>query len=251
MKTLACWSALLLTPIIAMTQHITLEVPGQETAPHKFSLAAGVASGICPDVMRAMQRVDPTLAFRGYQTLTSIRRIERGLKEGHFHAACALLDSPARREFATIVNVPLYVVRHKVAARAEDTAAPTNFRELASASAGSFVITTAGSSYVALLKAHGIEVDDGSGDNQINLNKLLAGRGRFFYQSEMSLHSSIKAGALQNKIKVLPFEFQKDPIYFWVSRKQPPELAKRLGDALEQLSASGELKRIVERYSIP
>jgi polar amino acid transport system substrate-binding protein len=48
---------------------------------------------------------------------------------------------------------------------------------------------------------------------------------------------------------VLPEVLAEAPAYFWVSNKADPALAPLLGDAIDQLKASGELDRIYTRWA--
>ena len=105
-----------------------------------------------------------------------------------------------------------------------------------------------GSAYSERLRTVGLDVADGSSDNQVNLRKLLSGRGRFFYQGEHALQKSIEAAGLADQIRLLPTVFGKESQYFWVSRKQPDIVAQKIEKALASLAASGEIQSIDDRY---
>ena len=111
------------------------------------------------------------------------------------------------------------------------------------------VNTARGSGYIVQLKARGIAVDDSTGDNVVNLRKILAGHGRYTYMNELSLLYLIRAEHLEDKVRMLPAVFNEEPLYFWVSRKADPALAPMLDQALARLKANGELARIYDRWA--
>jgi glutamate/aspartate transport system substrate-binding protein len=233
----------------ARAQTITVRVLAQESVPPKWVLGDDLPRGICPDVFAAIERVEPRLHFTGYDRGRSLPVIEDALESGRANAACALLDSPRRRSVAIRSSLPVYDVRHRLAAAASDTQVVNNFDDLARLHP--LVNTARGSAYILQLKARGIAVDDSTGDNIINLRKTMHGHGRYTYMTELSLAYLIRSEHLEDKVRMLPAVFNAEPVYFWVSRKADPALAPALDQALARLKASGELARIYERWAAP
>ncbi|HEU4376010.1 MAG TPA: transporter substrate-binding domain-containing protein [Telluria sp.] len=226
-----------------------MRVLAQESVPPKWVLDDEMPRGICPDVFAAIERVEPRLHFTGYDRGRSLPVIEDALGSGRASAACALLDSPRRRAVAIRSNLPVYDVRHRLAAAAGDTQPVNGFDDLVRLHP--LINTARGSAYILQLKARGIAVDDSTGDNITNLRKTMHGHGRYTYMTELSMSYLIRSEHLEDKVRMLPAVFNAEPVYFWVSRKADPALAPALDQALARLKASGELARIYARWAPP
>jgi polar amino acid transport system substrate-binding protein len=242
---LAC--ALFLMAGGASGNTLKVRVLAQESVPPKWVLDDDTPRGLCPDLFAAIERVDPRVHFTGYDRGRSLPVIEDALESGRAGAACALLDSPRRRSVAIRSSVPVYEVRHRLAAAASDTQVVNNFDDLVRLHP--LINSARGSAYILQLKARGIEVDDSTGDNIVNLRKILHGHGRYTYMTELSLAYLIRSEQLEEKVRMLPAIFSEEPVYFWVSRKADPALAPALDQALARLKASGELARIYDRWA--
>ena len=227
-----------------------IAVPAQNSAPHKFLTIDGQSAGICPDLLRAIERIDPSLHFSGYTSTLSLPLIDLSLTSGRAGAACALLDTPARNVAAVRLRTPLYVVRQKAAVRAADPIEVANLDQLGAASGDQPVIVTRGSPYASTLREAGLKVDDTATDREVNLRKLAFGRARFMYDGEFALTKGIAAAGLAGQLRVLPAVLGEQASYFWVSRKQPEIVAQKIESALGRLAADGELARIVARYHV-
>jgi glutamate/aspartate transport system substrate-binding protein len=148
----------------------------------------------------------------GQDDFRSVPQIEQGLQSGAVGAACALLDSERRRKVAHMSGKP-YTVRHRLAAASSDRVNVESVDELVRLKP--LLTTSRGAAYTDQLRVLGLEVDDSTGDNLINMKKILAGHGRFVY----------------------------------ISKKAAPEAARLMNAALMKLKASGELGRIYERWA--
>lgn len=225
---------------------MAVQVMAQESIPPKWIVGNKSVEGLCPDILAAIERIEPRLQFTGFDRGRSLPVIEHALETGGVSAACALLDSPRRRSVAIRSRVTLYDVRHRLAAVAGDRQVVANFDDLVRLNP--LVNTARGSAYILQLKERGIEVDDSTGDNIVNLRKILHGHGRYTYMNELSLLHFIRAERLEDKVRMLPAVFNEEPVYFWVSRKADPALAPIIDQALARLKANGELGRIYERW---
>jgi polar amino acid transport system substrate-binding protein len=226
---------------------ITVQIMAQESIPPKWIVEDGSVQGLCPDMLAAIERVEPRIRFSGPDRGRSLPVIENALETGRVSAACGLLDSPRRRSVAIRSRVTLYDVRHRLAAAADDLQVVNDFDDLVRLKP--LINTARGSAYILQLKARGIPVDDSTGDSLVNLRKILHGHGRYTYMNELSLLYFIRTGRLEDKVRMLPAVFNEEPVYFWVSHKADPALAPLIDQALAKLKASGELARIYERWS--
>jgi glutamate/aspartate transport system substrate-binding protein len=245
----ARWLAysLLLLAGPASAAQLIVRMMAQESIPPKWILKDGKVQGLCPEIIEAIERIEPRIRFTGYDRGRSLMVIEDALASGRVWAACGLLDSTRRRGIALRSDIPLYETRHRLAAAAGDTQVVNKLDDLVRLKP--LINTARGSAYVDDMKERGIEVDDSTGDNALNLRKILAGHGRYTYMNELSLQHLIRSEHLEDKVKVLPAVFHSAQLYFWVSRRADPALAPMLEQALVKLKANGELARIYERWA--
>ncbi len=232
---------------IAAAAPITLRVLAQESIPPKWLREGNVMAGVCPDIMAAIERLEPRLRFARDIGARSIPMLEQGLANGSIDGACALLDTERRREIALIVGPPLYAVRHRLAARRDDGAVIASMADLVRLKP--LINTQRSAAYADQLRSHGLQVDDSSGDNVVNLRKVIAGHGRFFYINELTLTWLMEQAQFKGKVRMLDWVVKEEPIYFYVSKKSPAGAAPLLGRALRALKENGELARIYARWA--
>lgn len=226
---------------------IVLRIVAQESVPPKWLTGRGPSRGICPDILAAIEKIEPRLRFAGHAEMRSVPYIEQGLASGTVHAACAILDTERRRTFAQLAGPPLYTVRHRLAARRDDSVELRSLNELVALKP--LINTPRNAGYATQLRALGLVVDDSSGDNIVNLRKIIAGHGRFFYMNEVTLRWLMADPGVRGKVRMLDWVVREEPIYFHVSRKAPPGAAQLVGDALTILRDRGELARIYARWA--
>jgi glutamate/aspartate transport system substrate-binding protein len=230
----------------AAAQVREVRIMAQEGIAPKWIMYDDHVEGICPDIITALERAEPRLRFYGYAQGRALPAIEAGLASGDVQAACALIDATSRRAVARIADKPLYLIRHRLAGRADDRARVNDIGDLARLHA--LVNVAPSSGMVERLRAGGVAVDESSGDSLVMLRKVLAGHGRFTYMNELTLQRHLRGAALEERIRVLPL-MQDEPAWFWVSRKADPQVARLIERALARVRASGELQRIYARWS--
>ncbi|MDB5908671.1 MAG: hypothetical protein JWP34_2785 [Massilia sp.] len=219
----------------------------QESIPPKWILKDGKPEGLCPDMLAAIEKIEPRIRFADYERGRPLVVIEDSLASGRIWVACGMLDSPRRRSIALRSEVPVFETNHRLAAVIRDTQVVNSLDDLARLKP--LINTARGSAYIEQMRARGIEVDDSTGDNVVNLRKTLAGHGRYTYLNELSLAHLIRTERLEDKVRILPAVFNSAPLYFWVSRKADPAVAPMLNQALARLKVNGELARIYERWA--
>lgn len=224
-----------------------VRVAAQEAIAPKWFQLRDRAAGICPDIIAAVERIEPRLHFTGYRRSRSLPGIETGLETGSLDAACALIPSARRRAIAVPAGKYVYITRHMLAVRAGDPAVVRDMQDLVRM--GALVTSQRGSVFTDELKTAGVRVDDASDDNGLNLHKMMGGHGRFAYLNELTLKHYLRSEKLEARVRVLPVVLGAEPAYFWVSRKADPALPGMLGAAIDKLKASGELDRITAHWS--
>jgi glutamate/aspartate transport system substrate-binding protein len=227
---------------------LEVRVALQEALEPKWLHDGGRIVGICPDIMAAIERIEPRLRFTGYRRNSrSLSGIETGLETGTLDAACGLVSSAHRLGIGRRVGKPIFLVRHYLVVRRNDPVTVESEADLARL--GDLVTTQRASVFTERLRAAGVRVDDATDDNRVNLRKILAGHGRFAYINDLTLRYLIRKEGLEDRVRVLPVVLADEPTYFWVSRKADPSLAPLLGAALDRLKANGELDRIHTRWA--
>lgn len=227
---------------------LDVRVASQEALEPKWLRAGGRVTGICPDIMAALQKIEPRLHFTGYQRNSrSLSAIETGLETGSLDAACGLVSSPRRLGIGQPVGKPIYQVRHYLVVRRNDPVTIESEEDLARL--GDLVTTQRASVFTERLVAAGVRIDDATDDNRVNLRKILAGHGRFAYINDLTVRYLIRKEGLEDRVRVLPVVLGNEPTYFWISRRADPALAPLLGATLGKLRASGELDRIYARWA--
>jgi polar amino acid transport system substrate-binding protein len=239
--------ALAVMPCLAAASTITLTVLGQESIPPKWIAGERQPTGICPDILAAIEKIEPRLRFSQSPEIRSLAFLEQGLETGKIDAACALLDTERRRQVAQVVGPPLYVVRHRLAARSDDAIVIRSMAELLDLKP--LINTQRNAGYANQLRALGLEVDDNSGDNTVNLKKVIAGHGRFFYINELTLSLLMEHEQFKGKVRMLDWVVKEEPIYFHISKKCQADVAPLVEQALNKLKESGELARIYANWA--
>jgi glutamate/aspartate transport system substrate-binding protein len=223
-----------------------VRIMAQEGIAPKWIMYDDHVEGICPDIIAALERTEPRLRFYGYAQGRALPAIEAGLESGDVQAACALMQGTRRRAIARTAGKPLYMIRHRLAGRADDLARVDDVGDLARLHA--LVNVAPNSGMVERLRTAGVAVDQSSGDSMVMLRKVLAGHGRFTYMNELTLQRNLRGSTLAERIRVLPL-MQDEPAWFWISRKTDPQTARLIEQALARIRASGELERIYARWS--
>lgn len=243
----AAFACLLLLAANVSAGQLNVRIMAQEGTPPKWIVDHGGVQGYCPDLLIAIERIEPRLHFSGYDRARSLPVIEDALARGTAGAACGIIDSARRRDIAIRSAVPLFEARHRLAAVATDLQPVNNFDDLVRLHP--LINTARGSGYVLRLKERGIEVDESTGDNAVNLRKILHGHGRYTYMNEMTLKYLIRTEHLEDKVRILPAVFSEQYLYFWTSKKADPAIAPLVDGALQRLHANGDLRRLYERWT--
>ncbi|WP_229219486.1 ABC transporter substrate-binding protein [Duganella sp. BJB1802] len=221
----------------------------QGTEPKFQGAGDGRVAGVCIDIMRAIERLDSGLRFTGDQVWQPLPRIYSSLDRGMQDASCGLSRNPERERKYLFVGPALFTIRYYLVARIDDTAVVGSWDDLRRLEPDNVVLANRGFAGVGILEQAGVaRIDAGAGDPKLNLQKLLAHRGRFFFHRTPGLKTLLERAGVAAKVKILPTEMAASPLYFMVSRRFDPALAERLRAALQTLEKSGELERIAKSW---
>ncbi len=237
----------------ALARPLQLRTCSQAELPLKFDLGNPERPGICVEIIRALQRLDPVLQFPGLERGLPLKRVAMELAQHQLDIFFSMIDTPDRVALGVdFLDAPvLYESRHQVAVRADDPVTVGSLNDIAHLGSDGVVLVTHGTAYVEYLKNFpGLHVSKLAVGNAQNLRMLLAGRGRFFYHAGTTLRSHIEAEGLQDRVRILPAVFKVDAQRVAFSPRLDPPLRARLAGLLQQLERGGELQRLRLRYGV-
>lgn len=205
--------------------------------------------GLCIDIMRAIESVDPEIRFSGDQEAMPQTRLLSLLELGEVDVAFCFNSNPAREKMFRVIEPPLYEIQYKVAARSNDGIEVRSFDDIRKLGQQGVVLVNFGSASVQFLQSiGGLQIDSSGVTQEINLRKLANGRGRFYYRHELGMQAELEASNLTREIKILPAMLHREEQYVLFSRYADPLAVERVQKALEKLKASGILAKLRAKY---
>jgi ABC-type amino acid transport substrate-binding protein len=81
-----------------------------------------------------------------------------------------------------------------------------------------------------------------------NIKKLLSGRGRFIYQSEVEILSALKDEKSSDFVKIQPIPTVKSGRYIAFSKNVSSDIIRKVEIALKKLEENGTLEKTYKRY---
>lgn len=246
------WALAVLSLGSGMTfaEPLRLRTFSQEAFFAKYNLGNPQRPGICIEIIRAIERLDPGLKIMGLETKASTARIEVALATGKIDVFFGLIKTRERAANFVVAGDPLFNTAQLLVARKNDPVEINDWDDVRKLGKNGVVLVNEGTGQAFYLKEQGgLLIDDQGLTGHVNLRKLIMGRGRLFYASDMYVAEEL---ALNNKlaseVRILPQRFQREGIYTMFSRKASPELINRIAENLKKLERSGEMKRIRARY---
>jgi glutamate/aspartate transport system substrate-binding protein len=235
-------------PGIAGTE---LRTAAQDNSAPKFVRHDSKVEGFCIDILRAIEREDPELKFVGDQSSLPPRRIVAMLKSGNLDLACGMTRSDETERQLHVLRPALFGVTYLLAARVDDDVQIQNWDDVVKLGKNGVVLGVTGMSILHQIEEqhHLIVVASDASSVEANLHMLVAKRGRFFFYREPGLKKAIRDSGLSNSIKVLPTVMIATDLYLVARKDLPTETAERLQNALRSLRQSGELDKILARWS--
>lgn len=238
----------------AQAAPVTLTTAAQDNSP-KFVQQGGKMGGIAVDVLRALEKIDPELKFTGDDGFWPMKRIENGLLPEvasgpeHIDLFVGMAKTPEREKKYRYVTPMIYSVKNVVFVRANDDVKISSLEDISKMSGDNQVLANNGYVQATTAKAvPGLKVDDGAKTNSDNLKKLIDGKGRFFYASELSGFYEAKQDGVTKQIKALHVSGDDTGQFIAVSNTVPKAVFDRLEAAVKKLVDSGEMGKILAKY---
>ena len=191
---------------------IDLRTAAQESIPKYFKLADNTMGGICIDIIKAIEDVEPRITIHGYQDFLPFKRLQNNLRSGQLDVFFGLKKTEERREIYQFLDIPLYHLNYVLAARIDDAVHIKSFDDVRSLGEQCRVLTVYGTAACQFIRNEGgIRVDEGAKSPEILLKKLVNGRGRFAFYHDLGLRSIIRKNHLEHQVKILPPQIRELP----------------------------------------
>ncbi|MES2263678.1 MAG: transporter substrate-binding domain-containing protein [Pseudomonadota bacterium] len=205
--------------------------------------------GLCTDIMRAVERVDPGLKFVGDQNWMPLIRIMTELEAGAQDATCALQHTRERDQKFTYLEPVLYPVEYVLLARIDDPLVVGSWDDVRHLNPAPVILANRGFGASLILdNLGGLLVDSSTTDTQLNLEKLIAGRARLYFHRGPGMRRILERAGVIKKVRILPMVMHRADFYFVVGRHLPQATAERLQRALLLLEHRGELRALYKKW---
>lgn len=239
----------LLCPLLAClpVRGQTLRTVQQGNSMAKYAPGDSNRPGICMEILRAVEQIDPRLRFSGLDQQAPLRRVEIMLSQGEIDLFFCLLRSAEREKQWRYVPVPLYRIQHMVAMRQDDTPEPRDMTDLVVASRRKAVVVTRGTVLAATLREAGATVTEAASDFEA-LQMLVLGRTDHVYGQDLNLQRHLREFRSGEKLRIASTVFQSDQQFLAIGRHVTVAVEQRLLHALQKLEREGRLKAISDKY---
>ena len=231
-----------LLALTAQAQDLTLRTVQQAGALVKYDPASPLKPGLCLDILRAVERVDP-----GLRNVVPLKRVERLLADGEVDVFFCLLRSPDRERQWRFLPVPLYGIRQVVVLRADDPRPFDSLADLARASLTRPVLVARGTILMRRLDAANVQINEVNSEREA-LQMLMMGRTDAVYGQDINLLRHIREAGLDGKLRLGRNSFGDELHYVAVRSGLPAAQQERLTQALRKLERDGVLKQLADQY---
>lgn len=227
----------------------TLKTSLQDSNPKYLQSGNGFA-GIGIDIMKAIEDAAPGIKFTYPPSFVPFSRIIASLEQGDIDVFIGLVKNEDRFERLNFVETPLYFTYNKMVVRKNDPLQDVSgFEQIRKLGKDGVVLVDFETAHHKYLLSTGVLVDAGGKDRESNLAKLLSGRGRFYYSTDLGLAATIRESEFSDKARLLPHVFQEQAQYLVFSKKVPQATVDKVAGALKKLSANGNLHKIKIKYA--
>lgn len=246
---------LLVVPVLAnASAQVILRTAAQMGSDPKYidqpADHARIVSGLCIDIHRAIEHIDPSIRIVGDQNWEPAARIEHLLEDGRLDMACALVRTPERERSLRFVEPRVAAFHYKLAARTGDAIEVRGWDDVRKLEPDNLILANHGWGYVHQLDAiPGLRIDMSAYSPDVNLQKLAAGHGRFFYFREPGLTEAIRRVGLAGQVRILPAVMSDSDVFMALRATLPPSTIAIVQHAMSQLDSSGELARLAGRWN--
>jgi len=237
---------IILNSIIFPQKIIKLKTASQNSAP-KYFIKQNKMSGLCIDIIHAIENVNPKIKFKGYNSFLPFKRLQKYLEENKLNVFVGFKKTDKRQKKYIFINIPLYKINYVIAVRINDNIRINNILDLKNKGVILTVKSTGASKY--LYKYNNLTIDDSPKSPLTMLKMLLFFRGRFAFYHDLGIKYLINLKQFKNKIKILPVQFLSYSHYIAFSDKTSIDTIKEVTHSLEILKGKKILSKIYKKYN--
>lgn len=243
----ACW----VSPpaVCGADAPLPLRIAAQEGSEPKFVAEGDKIGGLCIDILRAVEAIDPGLRFVGDQQWKPLIRVISELANGSEDVACALQRTPQREQQFHFIGPALFTIDYHFLARSDDNVVITSWDDVRRLGPDTVVLVNRGYAAGEIIGAMGnFKVDASSPRAELNLHKLMIGRGRLYFHRGPGLHQLLARTGTAGQVRILPQVMYSAKLYFAASKQLDRKISERLASALFALEKKGELERLMRKW---
>ena len=231
-----------------------LRVTVQEDSAPKFVIAGhadrGAVEGVCPDILRAIEQLDPGIRFVFEPHAQPLRRIVMRMEQADVDANC-LINNDERGARLQVVGLPLFSFDYFLIARANDGVHIGNWDDVRRLGPEGRILTISGTGAMERLrKLGGLTVEESGKSATANLRKLVRGRGRFFYYRVHDWTKQVHQASVAGQVQILPTRMETVRFHLMLGRHVEPATVVRLERAVQQLAANGTLANVRAKWQL-
>ena len=224
---------------------LDLQTQYQKSYP-KYIIEGDSLGGLCIEILRQVERESGLSIAARTREFTPFKRLQKHLATGEIDVFFGMKKNAERMRKYHFIEPPLYQVSSTIAQLADD---PIQIRSLEDLDGQAVLTPRATATAAKLQREYPNLTVDASGDIFACLKKLLHKRARFVVYHDIGLISAIRAMDLQSQVHTNPISLESYDHYLVSSHNLDPEKRDRLQAALNRLTKSGELAKILFRYN--
>ena len=234
---------------LAPASATVLRIAAQEGTEPKYIADRQQVVGLCVDILRAVEQVDPDLRFSGDQHWLPQIRSYAEVSAGRLDVLCGIQHTPERDQQYLFLEPPLFPIEYHLIARADDPVNIGDWDDVRRLGAQGVVLSSRNYATTTILaQLGGLQIDAAATNPLMNLHKLVSGRGRFFLHRSTGLQAFLDRNELGGKVRILPAVMYNTRLYMALGRHVDAAVAARLHRALDQLDKTGELNRLRKKW---
>lgn len=230
-----------------------LKTPTFESKPKHF-IENGKVIGMCIDVLKEIEKIEPRLKFVGMDEQLSILEVEQQVIDGVSDVFLCNGETEKRKQKMRKVDIPVFQAQSVLVARIEDKVKIKSLKELQNLYPNNLVLSWKGTEQNDwILSKQNIMTDPGiTGLDNMNrlFQMLLTGRGRFLFVQKFNAINIIKKLQIEDKVKILMPPLLESGRFIWLSKSLPPEVDVLIEKSLKKLSNKKVLKKYAEKYNM-
>lgn len=249
------YGLLLLLVFFSVRAHaqIVIRTTAQTDTAPKFILRSNQPNapveGLCIDIDRAIERLDSGLRITGDQSWMPPNQVIRELGQDHLDMGCGFMKTDERKNYH-FIEPPLFTTDLVLVARANDPVVIHNWDDLRALGDKAVILVDHDYALVNMVAEHGgLHYDDSTWGLKDNLQKLRAGKGRFYLHRLLGLVDGIKRAGMNDDVRIMPVSLYRQSYYMVFAPKASAEMVQRTQKTIATLVKSGELLKMLQKWS--